>query len=207
MKLSRHNAPVVVVLGRRGSGKTTLVKSWLPGLRRLLVVDPNHEYKGGTVCTRVGALYEAAREADTFQLVYRPPVGIPDDDELARVDLVAAVALDVGRCLLVIDEADRYVKHGRDTLPHVAQAINQGRHRGVGMVTVARRPSRLPKDVIENASALYLFHLHEPHSLRYLAGIIGADVERLRGLGPGEYAAWDERRGVEFRRVALPSRK
>ena len=206
MRPSRHDAPVAVVLGRRGSGKTTLVKSFLPRFHRVIVVDPNHEYSG-EVFTSLGDLYRACLGGGSFQVVYQPPTGAPDADELDRVDCVAQVAWTVRSVLLVIDEADRYVRLGKDTLPYVRLVIDQGRHRNVGLCAIARRPSRVPKDVIENASSLYLFHCHEPHSQRYLAGIIGADVEALAGLSAGQYLAWSERGGVVHSSIALPTSK
>ena len=202
MRPRRHDAPVAVVLGRRGSGKTTLVKSRLDLFPRVLICDPNHEYEGRAP-DGLSGLYQLARSERKFRLVFRPPLGVAEAEELEAVDCLAEIAYRTGNLLLVVEEADRYTKHGKDTLPYLRLLIDQGRHNEIGVVMVARRPSRLPKDVIENASALYLFHIHEPHSQRYLAGIIGADVAQLAGLGAGDYLEWDERRGVRRRRIAL----
>ena len=205
MRPSRHDAPVAVVLGRRGSGKTTLVKSMLCRFPRVLIVDPEHEYPG-TVCDSLSELYGRARTERRFQLVYRPALGVAGTDELDAVDCLAQIAYNVGHLLLVIDEADRYASQGKNTLPYVRLLIDEGRHREVGLCAIARRPSRVPKDLIENAGWLYLFHTHGEHSHRYLASIIGAEAEHLASLQAGEYLEWNERSGVARRKIALGPR-
>lgn len=198
----RHDAPVVVVLGRRGSGKTTLVKSRLDAFSRVLIVDPEHEYTGETY-TDLGALWADVRGASTFRAVYRPTRGVVSDVEIAAVDILAQIALEVGNVLLVIDEADRYVVAGKNLSPYLRLCVDQGRHRGVGICAIARRPARLSKDLIENASALFLFHTHGAHSRAYLADIIEGDAADLSKLRTGEYLAWDERAGVRRGGVEL----
>jgi len=205
LKPRRHDAPVAVILGRRGSGKTTLVKAKLQAFPRVIIVDPEHEYPG-EVCESLGQLYRLARTTRRFRFVYRPSRGLASKSELESIDCLAQIAYTVGNLLLVIDEADRYARQGKDTLPYVRLLIDEGRHREVGLVAVARRPGRIPKDLIENAGWLYLFHTHGAHSQKYLAGIIGAEAEHLSTLTAGEYLEWNERAGVTRRKIALGPR-
>lgn len=205
MRPRRHDAPVAVVLGRRGSGKTTLVKAKLAAFPRIIIVDPEHEYQG-TVCDKLSKIYNLARTTLRFRLVYRPARGLASKGELEAIDCLAQIAYTVGNLLLVIDEADRYARQGKDTLPYVRLLIDEGRHRDVGLIAVARRPGRIPKDLIENAGWLYLFHTHGAHSQKYLAGIIGAEAEHLATLTAGEYLEWNERAGVTRRKITLGPR-
>lgn len=198
--------PVGVIVGRRGSGKSTLAKAIIPAFSRVLIVDPNHEYEG-KIFDSLGALYTDLRGGGRFRAIYRPPLGVAGKEELDAVDCVAQIAWSVGRCLLVIDEADRYTRMGKDTLPFIHALIHQGRHRGVGLLGIARRPEGLPKDLIGNARYLYAFHLSEPYSRAYLGRILGDRSAELGTLADGEYLVCSERGGIDRRAVPLPGRR
>lgn len=197
---------MAVVLGRRGEGKSTLVKSWLRAWRRVLIIDPKREYPG-KAHTSLATLHAAIRDGERFVLSYQP-AGLVDREHLEAVDIAAQMALTYGDMLMVIEEAGRYTQSGKSICPQVRLLISEGRHHEVAVAAVSQRAASIGKDIIESADTLYLFHTHGEGSISYLASTIGADAAaELGALTPGHYLTWDARRGIGRGTVALPGRR
>ena len=195
-----------VVIGRRGEGKSTLVKTWLDRWRRVLIVDPKGEYPGAA-CYSLATLHHHVRTSEQFRVCYRP-MGMDDKQHLVAVDIAAHVALEYGDMLVVIEEAGRYTQMGQSVCPKVRRLISEGRHHEIAVCAISQRAASIGKDIIEAADTLYLFHTHGEHSAAYLASIIGREAAAdLSGLTPGEFVTWDARAGVGRGMVTLPGRR
>jgi DNA helicase HerA-like ATPase len=194
MKPRRHDQPIGVILGRRGSGKTTLAKELIERFPQVAIMDPNHEYDGAAFTS----LSDFHRElAGSHSVVFRPKIGLPKDVLLEEFDIFCQILWEAGRRLVVIDEADRFSSHGKESTPFFQLLVNQGRHRELAILAIARRAAQLPKELIENASHLYLFHIHGAHSINYLQSIIGKEADALGRLPKLHYLEWSETAGVK----------
>lgn len=194
MKPRRHDQPIGVILGRRGSGKTTLAKELIDRFPEVAIMDPNHEYDGRAFT----ALDEFYRDPwGPHSVVFRPKIGLPKDVLLEEFDIFCQILWERGRRLVVIDEADRFASRGKESTPFFQMLVNQGRHRELAILAIARRAAQLPKELIENASHLYLFHIHGAHSINYLQSIIGKEAEELGRLPKLHYLEWSETAGVK----------
>lgn len=145
MKLSDllpiNESRIIAILGRRGQGKTTLLRSIMALARRqgrfLWVVDPE------------------------YQLHPRRPWGameimnnIKDLPEPRRLGK---------RSIVLLDEVDRW---GRDQ--RLLDLVNYCRPWGVSVAWTARRPARVPRDITALADYLVLFRVTEPRDLAYI---------------------------------------
>lgn len=174
---------ILVVLGRKGSGKSTLVREIIREKmverRRVLIIDGMGEYGGEGIEVVHGVddaldRIEKIDDHDRFAYAFRT---MRSEDDL---DLIG-VAYEVPNQLLVIEEASRYCSATQ--LPdEIGQLVRYGRHREIDMIFIARRPSELHRDVTANADVVVTFQQHEPRDVLYLRSIFGERAERAKLL-------------------------
>ncbi len=137
-----------VVLGAPGSGKTSLVASWIEDYQKrggdVLILDPSAQFGDAGIW--------------------------PDDGpENFLLDIKGKF-----RGLLVLDDADRYLSATPRGIWR--DLFTSFRHWGVNLLVVARRPQGIPKDVIASADEVIIFRLSEVHAKKYLKELVGADI-------------------------------
>lgn len=173
---------IVTVLGRKGSGKSTLVGEITREHRRVVILDYLGEY-GANVGARVhegrrssiAALVRWNRQA-RFCLSLR----VEDYDDALDV---LEVAYEMRGYLLVVEEAS-WLCTASHMPRELARFVRFGRHRGISQLYVAQRPSMLHRDVTSQSDVIVSFNQHEERDVAYLAGILGDSADRLRELPP-----------------------
>lgn len=179
----------MVVIGRKGSGKSTLLSEVIAERPRVVVIDSMAEYgepdkpvPGLEICWDEECVERiaAASHRRAFRISART---LSVDEGLELIDLSYALAADVERLLLVIEETSLYVSTTR--LPdEIAQLVRYGRHRELDLIFVARRPSELHRDLTANADLLVTFQTQEPRDLDYLRSFYGDEALTLPALPP-----------------------
>lgn len=173
---------IVTVLGRKGCGKSTLVREITREHRRVVILDYLGEYG-----SNVGARVHEGLRASVAALVrwHRAPrfclsLRIEDYDD--ALDLLE-VAYESRDYLLVIEEAS-WLCTASHMPRELARFVRFGRHRGISQLYVAQRPSMVHRDVTSQSDVIVSFNQHEERDIAYLAGILGRDADRLRELPP-----------------------
>lgn len=171
-----HHPSVVVVYGRRGSGKSTLIRalcaSWdAPG--------------------KVGLVDAITNDREVYaDKLWREVPGI---DELR------------GFSLLCVDEADLYLpqRHAARRSEVLTELLRRGRHYGLTLVLATQRPSALAYDAWSLADSAFIFSLTSEVDLRRAAELdatIGQHKDRIARLEVGQCYHW---RAHESERVQL----
>jgi hypothetical protein len=144
---------IVVILGKRRSGKSNLI-AWLV---KTLPFD-------FVIMDIVGNLsfLRAQKNVSYFR--------IDPTDEPA---LQAILKNSAGK-MLVLDEADLW-SWKRDSIQN--RLLQIGRNFGTGFVVSARRPANIRKDLLSNADIVITFRFHEPHDVEYLNAWLSSEVD------------------------------
>lgn len=150
----------VVVLGKRGSGKTYLTKKLVRNFKNKLIIDI------------VGNMKEIISDSDKYFAVS------PQNSEL----VFTKFDYKKGNFYLVVDEADR-IKYG-DALQNI---INLGRNWNIGYIATARRTARINKDYLANATHLFIFKHHLPQDIKMLEEWVD-NIEVIEELNEHEFA-------------------
>lgn len=190
------DAELFLVVGRRGSGKSTLTKGLLKGRPKVVVFDPRNEYgaaSGWTVAyTRTEVLKAMKRNwARGFHIAYVPEAG-NEIEALHKLTLICWAAQspyedgrDTRKLTLVIEEAD--LSYPATALPRdlsgMQRVVNQGRHVGIEVIAVTQRPALISRNFRGNVATSYVFPLaDEDDQIAVLKKLGSAWKERLRTL-------------------------
>jgi len=171
---------ITVVLGKKGSGKSTLVGEIIKSNRRVVVLDALAEYDMKQGCAVVwesdcvDAIVERYRSNRKFKLSCRC---IEVEDNLALM----RVLYECPGILIAIEETSLYCSPSN--LPsELARLIRYGRHKELDLVLVSRRASELHRDITANADNVVTFRQQEPRDIQYLKSFFGDDALTLQNL-------------------------
>lgn len=190
-------AYLVNVFGKRGSGKTTLIRGQLESFPPPIVVldilgnfnEPEYIQTDSIAeCIRNIDYYVKHHKHEDLQKVI---VLKPSDPNLA-IDYVSAALWESWGGTLVIDEADAF---SMTESPCFDQLIRYGRNRYVNVVTGCRRPYEIPRAITSGADLLLIFQTQEPRDVEYFdKTLLGERAEQLMSLQAfhGIYIDYDD---------------
>lgn len=188
---------VILVIGKRGSGKSYLARKLVEKSHRLLVYDIMSEYTNGIVFgtethSDFCAFWLMVHERN-FRLIYRP---IQPKKEIA--DLASAVFA-LGDMTFVVEEIDS-ICTAYDLPETFSRLIARGRHRNITLIGVTPAPFGIHRDLTRQAKEIYVFNTKEPRDRDYLRNLLGQDIEsKLDALGKFEYVKWEDgKEGLEI---------
>jgi DNA helicase HerA-like ATPase len=177
---------VVLIFGRTGSGKTYLARQIAQREKRIVILDPMHQFSG-TVFTSFDAFaaYIEPRldTAFDFRIVCR----FRDDVD---IEYFFILARQIQGYTLCIDEAEIFLEP-RSMNEDFLQIIRYGRHNEISLIAVARRVPELSVDLRAQADSLITFNQTLPGDLKNLEAY-GFDPEAIRALGKYKYVVVGE---------------
>lgn len=165
---------VILVVGKTGFGKSNWTRKFLRGVNRLMVYDPLGETDAAYLDDDNLFTF-----LDTPSKTFR--IGTTSPDSL---DILGHGAYVMGNCWLAIEEAATVFNRGENLPDWARDAVFLGRHRALSLIIVAQRAATVPIAFRSQISRVVAFAQHEKDDLKYLAGIIGDDADRLPELPP-----------------------
>ena len=193
----------VVILGKSGSGKSSLAKALVRSIPRVLIFDPLDEY-GAPHAIRDASpkeLYAYIKTRRRFCVSY-----VPGKDLEREFEFTCWIAYVVGNLTFVADELDQCCTSAWSG-PRFGKLLRRGRHQGVGLVSISRRPTEIPKDVTANSYRMIVFKSDENRDLVYYRQRFGAHAAMIPQLPVLTGLEWSD--AAEERRLVVvdPARK
>lgn len=180
-----------MILGKRGSGKTTLSRKIQKhsAFQRLIIFDRLGEYsdeKGENVkiCETVpdfGAALKEFLKKPKFTLIFQFDIEATNHDEDFNQLMRALYYL--GNFCIVIDEVHNFAS--THFLPQwLREVLLTGRHRKLALIGTSQRPAEVHKTLLSQCHHIFAGTLHEKNDVDYLSKVMGPEAERLSKLKP-----------------------
>lgn len=200
--MNRQNK-IVVVLGKKGFGKTSFVVAETDAMNRLIIFDYNREYQKGKIVSTPQEMISQLRlnQQTFFRLIYRPS---PEFEIETHFHFLSEICFLVPDHTFVIEEVDLVSQAG--FMPSgLKKLINYGRHQAINLFCLSRRAHMVPRDLTANADVIVSFNQQEPRDVKYLVDYMGSAAEEVRTLkktaDSSEFIEWENgefRRGKNF---------
>lgn len=182
---------IVCVFGRKGEGKTTLVREMLTDFDRITVADTVGQYGPGDGC-----MIRYSREECVTALValsgqrrFRLSCRCVDPEDMLAV---LHVSYEVPEALVIVEETSLYCSPAH--LPNeIARLVRYGRHRSISQFYVSQRPAGVHRDLTSQADLIVSFRQREPRDLAYMRLLVGESADQLPYLQPFEIMVWGDK--------------
>lgn len=184
-----NKSDIITVLGQSGSGKSSWVQARLASLPRFILWNTLGEEFGFTECESRSELYKhvTKRASGLFQVVYN---NVEENEEEA-MEWMSKFVEEVENLCFIIEEADAYATPS--SIPQgLRSLLKRGRHRGISMVFVTRRPAEVNRLITAQSKRFVLFRVTEPNDIRYLRTFVGDHALTLPDLPELSFLDWQQ---------------
>lgn len=188
---------VILIIGKRGSGKSYLTKKMIADHNRLLIYDIMSEYTdclvfGTETMTEFRQFWGHIYKKD-FRFTYRPI------EPKKEITYLARLVFALGNMTFVVEEIDS-ICTAYDLPETFSRIIARGRHRNITLIGVTPAPFGIHRDLTRQAKEIYVFNTKEPRDRDYLRSLLGQEIEaKLDALGQYEYVKWEDgKEGLEI---------
>lgn len=175
---------ITLVIGRKESGKSTLIKRGLARVRHFVVWDVKGEYADPQVGVPGARLWTSMRAWREHLLaggtIEREVFHCPERVFAPWCRWIAQTS----NLLVVIEELSRYCV-GQRPPPHLADLFERSRHIPIDLVCTTAKPTRVFSDLRSQVDAAIVARMSEPNDIAYLTEWLGEPaVTRIRNLEP-----------------------
>lgn len=178
---ARPNATRILICGKSGSGKSSVIKALIAKHNRIIVFDPKNEYAelGFSIFTDRAKFLEAtlsksAIKKSNVQVGFLPAT---EDD----FNFFCAVAMNFNRAmqsLVICEELAGFCNTGKLT-KYPATLINQIRAFGGVLVLTAQRCQEIAKSIIANVNIVNIHNSSFEGDRKYLSYQLGIDINDI----------------------------
>lgn len=165
------------ILGKKGSGKSCLLRKVCLAAERLILIDTLGEHCACGYVEHIPTIEEliARLDAPTFRVGF-----CPSPNGYAEVEYIERLAASRLQITLAIDEIDRWYPSPMSPLGDGLAAIcNYGRHWGQGLVVTVRRPAAISRHLTAQG-VLWVFPMRDDRDRIYVFRNTGVDAAAIK---------------------------
>lgn len=176
----RKDNTIISFFGKKGSGKSFLVKECLEESFRHIIVDNLGEYSAREVYTdlpnAVNRMIQISKtNPKRYSIAFRFQTV---EEDLKAIEIASTLS----NFLIVIEETSKYV-NSHSMPPAIESLIRYGRHSCISQFYLARRPSEINRELTANSDAIITFKQQEPRDVAYLKTFMGEKAFNVPHLG------------------------
>jgi len=174
---------IILIFGKRGSGKSVLAKKTVRDKKRLLIYDSMGEYTDGVIVQDLNQLrdYWGKVYRGNFRIIYQPVDPVCDFN---------SVCCEVCLCedlTFLVEEIALYSKP-LTLSPEFLEVIQRGRHHRIELIGTSQRPNCIDRMLTSQAKQMCIFNTTEPRDIEYFKSTIGYEaVKKIAALEQYEY--------------------
>jgi len=189
---------IIGIIGRKGTGKSTITREILKRSRRLFVFDTANDH--GWIPDTFVQIDEAVlfifdkgtSEAD-YKARYIPEEEEEDDALVRDVNEIAKMIWETGNVCFVIEELPM-MSSAQWAPAKVKRLFRLGRHRGINLLYTGQRAAEIPRIATHSTDVFILFHTSEPLDLDRISERCGPECAAVvSALGDHEFVVFDVR--------------
>lgn len=188
---------IILIFGKRGSGKSYLAGKLVEKESRIVIFDTIGEYVNGVIFNsesldRFVAFWRQVYRKN-FRLIYQPLN--PD----AEIESISGLVYSLGNVCFLVEEIDCYCSSYQIS-DSFAAIVQRGRHKNITLIGITQRPYGIHRLLTSQAKEIYVFNTNEPRDREYLRALLGQEIEaKLDSLKQYEYVKWqDGKEGLEI---------
>ena len=177
----------IIVVGRKGQGKTVFTKYIVKHLRKLIAIDPTWQLQMGYIVHFPERIIPAFQK---FNIVVYQPKNMDKESYIEAFNN----SLKFSNYTLVVDEVDEYAPSTGIIIAPFKEIVNRGRAQGIGLICNTRRPASMHKNIRSNADYVVCFQMHEQNDLKYMSEWLNVEPETIKSLPPYHSILYDVRK-------------
>lgn len=163
-----------MVLGRRGTGKSTLGSVLTSMYPRVVTFDYMHEHSNGEIVTsfdEFGFLLNSYHKNQTKNFHIIIQFSREAENTAAEFNECLRVLWYMGGVFVRVEEIHNYCT--THFMPHwLGQCLTTGRHKNMGMLFTTQMPRYTNKALISQCEHLFCGQLHERHDIEYVRSVL-----------------------------------
>lgn len=178
------SARSVLVIGKKGSGKSRAIKQGLALVPQWMAWDLRGEYADPTIGVAGTRLWT---DFNAFLAHVRNGGAIAREAFACPVEQFpdwCKFVFRTGNLLVVIEELSRYCGSGKP-IPPLLDLLDRSRHAGIDLIAAAPDLAEIPKGLVRQVDEIVIAKVTEPNSIAFLERWLGASAaRRIAALEP-----------------------
>lgn len=179
---------IILIFGKRGSGKSFLARKVVRDRKRLLIYDTMGDYSEGVIVADLTELKEFWGKVyqGNFRVIYQPVDPEGDFDSVCRE---VCICEDL---TFVVEELDRFARPLAMSR-EFKEVVQRGRHHRVELIGITQRPHGIDKLLTSQSKQMFIFNTTEPRDIDYFKDVVGYEVvKKIAALKEYEYVKWQD---------------
>lgn len=187
---------IISIIGRKGSGKTTLSKSLAESYRRRIIFDFANEHPGKFVTSSENFIAFDKKYPD--QSIN---IRFSIEEDMDEVQTITEEILrhlytrnlnthNLKDTVIVFEEAQFFFPQ-KILSSSLSRILTVGRHAGLNIIANTQRPALVSKTLLSQSDEIYTSFIWEKYDLKYLQSVVGDEVLQAQSLENGIFLRFD----------------